>query len=272
MKDFTEKVAVITGGAAGIGRAMAEALASRGAHLVLADIDEQALSEAESDFSARGIRVLTAATDVRDRGQVLALADAVYAEFGRADIVCNNAGIAPFGASVDADPHDWEVTMGINFWGVLHGVDAFVPRMLVQGEAGHVVNTASMAGLTGMLGLGMYCASKFAVVGLSESLHRELHGRGVGVSVLCPMIVDTQIGSNSQRLLDHAMPDPQVGKEDSPNLLAGTVIPAAEVAKRVIRAVEREDLYIFTHPEQREILRRRAARQDAMFEADMWAL
>jgi short-subunit dehydrogenase len=151
-------------------------------------------------------------------------------------------------------------------------VDAFVPRMLAQGEPGHVVNTASMAGLTGMLGLGMYCASKFAVVGLTESLHRELHGRGVGVSVLCPMIVDTQIGSNSQRMLRRAMPDPQAVQETNPNLLAGSVIPVEEVAKRVVRAIEREDLYIFTHPEQREILRRRAARQDAMFEPDTWAL
>jgi short-subunit dehydrogenase len=157
--------------------------------------------------------------------------------------------------------------MGINFWGVVHGVDAFVPRLLEQGEGGHVVNTASMAGLTGMLGLGMYSASKFAVVGLTESLHRELRGQGIGVSVLCPMLVDTDIGTNSERLLYMTMPDPEAVQ----NLLTGSIIHVDDVAARVVRAIERKDLYILTHPEQREVLRRRAARQDAMFEDDKWS-
>jgi NAD(P)-dependent dehydrogenase (short-subunit alcohol dehydrogenase family) len=266
MSEFENRVAVITGGAAGIGRAMARGFASRGAHLVLADIDEPALADAKSEFADRGTEVLTIRTDVRERESVFALADATYRAFGRAHIVCNNAGVAPVGSTFGANPLDWQVTMGINFWGVVHGVDAFVPRMLEQNEGGHVVNTASMAGLTGMLGLGMYCASKFAVVGLTESLYRELRGQGVGVSLLCPMVVDTDIGVNSQRLLYQAAP------EAGQIPLQGSVIPVEDVAKRVVRAIERKDLYIFTHPEQREFLRRRAARQDAMFENDAWSI
>lgn len=270
MDAFRDRVAVVTGGAAGIGRAMARAFADRGAHLVLADIDESALADARSEFEGRGTRVLTVVTDVRERESVFALAAAVTQEFERVHIVCNNAGIAPFGSSVGADPKDWDVTMAINFWGVVHGIDAFVPKILAHGEGGHVVNTASMAGLTGMLGLGMYCASKFAVVGLTESLYRELRSRDVGVSILCPMIVATGIGENSQRMLAGAAPNAEDVKGSAPNLLQGNVISPEFVANRVTRAIERKDLYIFTHPEQREILKRRAARQDEMFADDAW--
>ena len=249
---------------------MARAFADRGAALVLADIDEAALADARSEFEDRGTRVLTVVTDVRERESVFALAETATDTFGSIHILCNNAGIAPFGACVGADPKDWEITLAVNFWGVVHGIDAFVPDMLARGEGGHVVNTASMAGLTGMLGLGMYCASKFAVVGLTESLHRELRGGDIGVSVLCPMVVDTGIGSNSQRVLARSIPDPDAVKESAPNLLAGSVISADAVAKRVVRAIDRKDFYIFTHPEQREILRRRATRQDEMFDDDEW--
>ena len=158
--------------------------------------------------------------------------------------------------------------MAINFWGVVHGVNAFLPRMLEQGEGGHIVNTASMAGMVGMLGLSLYCASKFAVVGLTESLHRELANENVGVSALCPMIVETSIGEHSRRMLDAAAP-PE-GAAAPTAALRGDVITVAEVAKRVVTGIERKDLYIYTHPEQREILKRRATRQDAMFETEKW--
>jgi NAD(P)-dependent dehydrogenase (short-subunit alcohol dehydrogenase family) len=272
MNDFKDRVAVITGGAAGIGRSMARAFASRGAHLVLADIDEPALADAEAELATGGTRLLTVPTDVRERDSVFALADATFDTFGGAHIVCNNAGIAPVGSIIGADPPDWEATMGINFWGVVHGVDAFVPRLLEQDGESHVVNTASMSGLTGMLGMGMYCASKFAVVGLTESLQRELRGRNVGVSVLCPMVVDTGIGVNSQRMLGRAAPSTDDADGSAPGALQGSVIPVEEVAERVVRAIERKDFYIFTHTEQREILRRRSDRQDAMFEDAAWSL
>jgi NAD(P)-dependent dehydrogenase (short-subunit alcohol dehydrogenase family) len=264
---FRDRVAVITGGAAGIGLAMARAFAGRGAHLVLADIDERALADAKKELAAAGGRVLGVRTDVRERASVAALADATLREFGRAHIVCNNAGIAVSGPLAEATPEQWATTLAIDFWGVVHGVDAFLPQLLAQEEGGHILNTASMAGLVGMQGLGVYCAAKFAVVGLTESLHRELRGTRVGVSVLCPMIVATEIGANSQRMLGAAAPPPaptEAGAVPPPGM-SGAVITPEAVARRVVAGIERGEFYIFTHPEQREILRRRAARQDAAF-------
>lgn len=203
---------------------------------------------------------------MRERASVAELARAALAEFGRVHLVCNNAGIAPVGALADAKPADWDTTLAVNFWGVVHGVDAFLRPLLASGDEGHILNTASMAGLVGMQGLGMYCASKFAVVGLSESLHRELQGTRVGVSVLCPMIVATPIGENTHRVLAGAPASPEAARAAGLPPTRGGVIEAAEVARRALRGIERGDLYILTHPEQREILRRRAARLDAMFE------
>jgi NAD(P)-dependent dehydrogenase (short-subunit alcohol dehydrogenase family) len=265
---FQDRVAVITGGAGGIGRALARAFAARGAGVVLADLREDGLELAEAELSASGARVLSVVTDVTRRESLFALAEATFARFGRVHIVCNNAGIAVLGPLAQATPADWEVTMATNFWSVVYGVDAFLPRLLAQGEGGHIVNTASMAGLVGMQGFGIYCASKFAVVGLSESLHRELRGSGVGVSVLCPMIVDTPIAENTRNVLrrSRAGPGEIAAPAPAPGLMKGGVISADEVAARVVTAIERDDLYVLTHPEQREILRRRAARQDAAFE------
>jgi NAD(P)-dependent dehydrogenase (short-subunit alcohol dehydrogenase family) len=271
MEAFQDRVAVITGGAGGIGRAMAEAFAARGARLVLADIDEQALAGVASALRERGTEVLTVATDVTSVASVQALSDAAWGRFGAVHVVCNNAGVAVFGDMTTMTHADWQYVMGVNFWGVVHGVEAFVPRMIAQRAGGHVVNTASMAGLVGMRWLGVYCASKFAVVGLTEGLHRELQDHGIGVSVLCPMIVETNINENSVRNRPRALRNPGEGEALPGNVqMAGGVIRPEEVARRVVRAIDRRDLYILTHPEQREILRRRAAKLDAMFEPDRW--
>ncbi len=280
MDAFRDRIAVITGGASGIGRAMADAFAERGARLVLADIDEASLAQAEKDLVARGATVLAVPTDVTRRESVCALADRAFAHYGHVHVVCNNAGIAVLGPLADATPADWDVTMAINFWGVVYGVDTFLPRLIAQAEGGHIVNTASMAGLVGMEGLGIYCASKFAVVGLSESLHRECRAHDIGVSVLCPMIVATHIAENSRRQLGRSPLGPTVSAAAAPTTasgddrggLRGGVITAREVGKRVVRGIERGDLYIFTHPEQRDILRRRSQRQDAMFEHETSSL
>jgi NAD(P)-dependent dehydrogenase (short-subunit alcohol dehydrogenase family) len=273
MDPFRGRVAVITGGGGGIGAALARAFAARGARLALADVDLAAAEAVAKSLAAGGAEAEAFAVDVTDRADVARLADAVAARFGRVHIVCNNAGVALGGQMWSAPLEDWEYTMAVNFWGVLYGVQAFVPRLLAQGEGGHIVNTASMAGLTGMSFLGMYCASKFAVVGLTESLSRELRPRGIGVSVLCPMIVETGINRNS--LARH--PDPERRKaanlappNDGAPPMRGGVIAPESVARRVVRAIERNDLYILTHPEQREILRRRAERIDAMFEPESW--
>ena len=221
--------------------------------------------------------MLTVRTDVGEAAQVQALADAAVARFGAVHLVCNNAGIAVFGHLVDATPADWEYTMRVNFWGVVHGVQTFAPRLVAQGQGGHIVNTASMAGLVGMEWLGVYCASKFAVVGLTESLHRELKPHGIGVSVLCPMIVQTDINRNSVRNRPAALRNPgdprrpsRSRRPRSPGAMQGGVIGVEEVARRVVRAIERSDLYVLTHPEQRGFLRRRAARLDRMFEPERW--
>ena len=262
---FRDRVAVITGGAGGIGFALAEAFAARGAKLALADIDEAALADRARTLEARGTEVLRVRTDVTQRASVAALADAVWARFGAAHLVCNNAGIALAGPLLEATPEDWRLTMDINFWGVVHGVDAFAPRLVGQRQGGHILNTASMAGLVGMQWLGIYCASKFAVVGLSESLRRELAPHDIGVSVLCPMIVETGIVENSLRVRGKQAPAAAAVSQPPAGAMKGGVIPAAQVAARVVQAIERNDLYVLTHPEQREFLRRRADRLDACF-------
>ncbi len=266
---FRERVAVITGGASGIGAALARAFAARGAKLVLADIDEEGLQAMQRELAGTGTPLLCVPTDVSQRASVHALADATWRRFGAAHVVCNNAGIALLGEIAKAPHEDWEYTMNVDFWGVVHGVEAFVPRLIDQHAGGHVVNTASMAGLVGMQWLGIYCAAKFAVVGLTEALHRDLKPHSIGAIVLCPMIVATNIGENSQRLRPgvERPAKPSAPSQPPASVMRGGTVTAESVAAKVLRGIERQDLYILTHPEQREILRRRAARLDAIFDA-----
>ena len=269
MDPFRDRVAVVTGGGSGIGAAMARAFAARGARLVLADLDADAMQRVEAELRAAGADAISVRTDVSKLPEVESLADTVLRRFGAVHIVCNNAGIALVGELARAPHDDWEYTMNVDFWGVVHGVEAFVPRLLEQRQGGHVLNTASMAGLVGMQWLGIYCAAKFAVVGMTEALHRELKPHGIGASVLCPMIVATNITANSQRMRPGAPPAPASSSEGQPpeGAMQGGTVTAESVAARVVRGIERKDLYVLTHPEQREILRRRAARLDAVFES-----
>src|SRR5512140_2239446 len=156
MDGFKDRVAVITGGAGGIGMAMARAFAARGARVVLADLDAAALARAVGELTASGADALGVATDVTKLESVHALADAAVRRFGAVHIVCNNAGVATFGLIANSTHRDWQFTMNVNFWGVVHGVETFVPLLLKQGTGGHIVNTASMAGLVGMQWLGIY--------------------------------------------------------------------------------------------------------------------
>jgi NAD(P)-dependent dehydrogenase (short-subunit alcohol dehydrogenase family) len=237
---------------------------------VLADLQLDAAEAVADRVRAAGAEAVAVRTDVTDRDSVRALAEETVGRLGAVHIVCNNAGVAPFGEIANATHADWEFAMNVNFWGVVHGLEAFLPRLVAQGQGGHVVNTASMAGLVGMQWLGVYCASKFAVVGLTEALQRELKPHRIGVSVLCPMIVDTDINENSVARRPQALRNPgETFVPPAAAMVGGTIAPA-EVARRVVRGIERKDLYILTHPEQREILRRRWARQDRMFEPDVW--
>ncbi len=270
MDPFRDRVAVITGGASGIGAAMAGAFGARGAKLVLADIDKPSLQAKAAEFESAGYEVLPVQTDVTKLAQVQALRDASVDRFGAVHIVCNNAGIALVGKIAEAPHKDWELTMGVNFWGVVHGVETFAPLLVEQEQGGHIVNTASMAGLVGMSWLGVYCASKFAVVGLSEAMFREMKEHDIGVSVLCPGMVETNIGPNSARTRGIELP-----KEAPPSVPAGEMkggfLRADEVAARVVRGIERRDLYILTHLSHREFIRRRAERLEAVFQDESWS-
>ena len=198
MKDFAGKVAVVTGAASGMGLAFSHKFADEGMKVVLADIESEPLSMAEAGLKAKGAEVLSVKTDVMREDAVNALADAAFERFGNVHIVCNNAGVAATAATLRSRPwesplSDWEWTFGVNFMGVLYGIRAFIPRMLENGEEGHIVNTASMAGL--LTGANPYNVSKHSVVCLTEGIYKEFKGMGakLSASVLCPGLIKTAI-------------------------------------------------------------------------------
>jgi NAD(P)-dependent dehydrogenase (short-subunit alcohol dehydrogenase family) len=198
MEQLAGRVAVVTGGASGIGRALARRFAADGMRIVLADVEAAPLVATVAELETSGATVIGVEADVSVAADVEAVRDRALAAFGAVHVVCNNAGVGG-GGIVDAPLALWEWTIGVNLMGVVHGVHTFLPLLLEQDE-GHVVNTASLAGLGGVAGLGIYCTTKFAVVGLSESLHHDLVARGsaVGVSVLCPGFVQTRIGESTR--------------------------------------------------------------------------
>jgi len=265
MENLKGKTAVVTGGASGIGRALCLAFAGEGAHVVVADIDEAGMAETAAEVKKAGTKALTVKTDVTKLASVQALAERTWSEMGGAHVVCNNAGVAIHGSLESATHHDWEWVLAVNLWGVIHGVEAFVPRLIAQKQPGHIVNTASMAGLIASQGLGVYNTSKYAVVGLSETLHKDLRPHGIGVSILCPMGVSTNIRT-SERNRPADLQNPK-GPEDNDWLrLIGRYLEPEDVAGRVLRAVKSNRLYVITHEEAREPLRRRFERMDKAFE------
>jgi len=267
MDELSGKVAVITGGASGIGFASATALAREGTKLVLADVEEAALDAAVGKLRAGGGDAVGVPTDVTDRAAVEALADAAWKHFGRADIVFNNAGVAVAGPVTGMTHEDWRWVIDVDLWGVIHGVETFVPRLVEQGEGGHVLATASFAGLVPNIGLGAYCVAKYGVVALMEVLHRELRGHGIGASVLCPMRVRTNIdASGRNRQADYGGPEAQHYPKIEDGQMAGRVIDVEEVAALVVKGIRRNQLYLLPHAESREMIRRRFERIDRAFE------
>jgi len=245
------KTAVITGGASGIGLATAKRLAASNMNLVLGDIEEAPLKKAVADLTSKGANVIGVATDVTIEENVIALRDAATSAFGGAHLVFNNAGVAA-GAAIGTPTKVWKWVLDVDLYGVIYGLNAFLPLFLEQNE-GHVVNTASLAGLGGAPGMGPYCAAKFAVVGLSESLFQELmlSGANVGVSVLCPGFVRTRIhesGRNMPRELVSFNEDPtnkMIADMASQAVNAG--IDAADVASAVENAVRTNTFWILPH-------------------------
>ena len=270
MEHLSAKVAVITGGASGIGFTTARRLASRGVRLVLADIEESALDRAVTELAAAGAAVEGVVCDVGDLKAVQHLADTAFEKMGAVHIVFHNAGVAVGGPIAEMKHSDWEWTMRVNVWGPVHGVEAFTQRMIAQGQGGHMLFTASFAGLVPNVGLGPYCVSKYGVVALAEVLRRELRAHDIGVSVLCPMRVATNIGHSERNRPDElggpeASPPVLDQGEDNQNL-AGRVLDVDDVAAQVVDAVVANRLYILPHEESRTPIRRRFERIDQTFE------
>jgi NAD(P)-dependent dehydrogenase (short-subunit alcohol dehydrogenase family) len=259
MKDFKGKVAVVTGAANGIGRAIADVCAREGMRVVLADINKEDLARAESELAKAGATVLAVQTDVSKAEDVEELARRTYDAFGGVHLLFNNAGVMTTGTVWENTLSDWRWVLGVNLWGVIHGVRTFVPLMLGQGTEGHIVNTASMRGLSRASSNGVYCVSKHGVVALTETLYYELAQRDaeIKVSVLCPGAINTKIVDvPERRLIEHQNVPGERGmtSEDEETLRelrhgTRTGMSPQAVADKVFDAIRDEKFYIITQPE-----------------------
>ena len=256
MQELQGKVAVVTGGASGIGLALSRRFAGEGMKVVVADVEEQALEEATGKLRADGADVSGVVCDVTDAGAVQSLADQVMAMHGAVHVVCNNAGVGGGGLSWEAPLETWQWVIGVNMWGVVHGIRAFVP-LLLQQEEGHIVNTASVAGLVAAPFMGPYNASKHAVVGLSETLHHELTfiGANVKVSVLCPGWVNTRIADSERNRPAHLAAPVGPGEGSAQETTMRDMLQAMleqgmstdEVAGKVLDAIRDQQFWVLTH-------------------------
>ncbi|HEU4777757.1 MAG TPA: SDR family oxidoreductase [Telluria sp.] len=261
MKNFNDKVAVITGGASGLGREFALKAAELGMKLVLADVQQDALDATQAELEAKGATVLAMICDVRHGDEVQALADATMAKFGALHLVFNNAGVGSAGLIWENSVKDWEWVLGVNLWGVIHGVRVFTKLMLESAARdpsyeGHIVNTASMAGLLNAPTMGVYNVSKHAVVSLSETLYHDLQlvEAPIGASVLCPYFVPTGISqSHRNRPADVAMTgaataSQKVAQAMTVKAVESGKVSAAEVAQITFDAIRDNQFYIYSHP------------------------
>jgi NAD(P)-dependent dehydrogenase (short-subunit alcohol dehydrogenase family) len=273
MDDLRGKVAVVTGGASGIGRALATAFAVEGMKVVLADLDEVRMREVEADLAERGAEVLPVLCDTSLEASVNDLARVTLERFGAAHVLCNNAGVIGKGDAWRGPMSVWDWVVSINLYGVIHGIRAFLPIMEDQGE-GHIVNTASMAGLVALPGAAPYNVTKSGVVALSEGLFVELKANGspVRVSALCPGFVKTNLAAG-QRWADRHGAEPEPSQNPMAQLMDVALaqgieggIDAADVAAQVVDAIRAERFWVLTHPEMREApverMRRAAAQEN----------
>jgi NAD(P)-dependent dehydrogenase (short-subunit alcohol dehydrogenase family) len=261
-------VAVVTGAGSGIGAALATAFGAAGGRVVLADVEEGALEGVRAGLSADGVEVLAVPTDVSDADAVAHLARATVERFGRVDVLCNNAGVSTFNLLADQTMVDWRWVLGVNLWGVVHGVQTFVPIMRAQGTPAHIVNTSSIAGLwSGIPFIGPYAVSKVGVVSLSETLQGELRAEQspIGVSVLCPSSVGTNVMEAERNR------PPSLGVEQRTDVAENVRLmirdglfgsdgqTPAEVAAKTLDAIRRDRFWIITHASARATLEARFA-------------
>lgn len=271
MKEFKGRVAVITGGASGIGFGLAERFSAEGMKVVLADVEQSALTRAAAAIKDKGGIALPVLTDVSSYDSVEALAEKTYAEFGAVHVLCNNAGVSSQEGRIwEASIQDWQWIVGVNLFGTAHGIHAFVPRMLAGGEEGYVVNTASTAGLTSEPagpGINIYGTTKHAVIRMSEGLHHDLRAVGsrIHVSVLCPHIVATRILESERNRPGHLANnlDPAVAAQQAAARaemiprFQQIGMPLSQVIDTVMEAIQNERFYILTHPKIKDSVRRR---------------
>jgi NAD(P)-dependent dehydrogenase (short-subunit alcohol dehydrogenase family) len=272
MKDFEGKVAVVTGAASGIGWGLAERCAEEGMKVVLADIEEPALKEAENTLKKRGTDVVTVLTDISRFNDVENLAQKTLDAFGCVHLLFNNAGVHSQNTIWESSLKDWEWTIGVNLWGVIHGIKAFVPIMIKQQTECHIVNSASLSGLIAGALEGTYRVTKHAIVSLSETLYIELKltGTNIGVSVLCPGFVRTRILENAQNRAEELKIPPVQREMTLEEQVSAKLIneyyqngiqsgmPPRECARLVFEAIREDRFYIITHPAEsyRQIQRR----------------
>ncbi|GAC1396180.1 MAG: SDR family NAD(P)-dependent oxidoreductase [Mycobacterium sp.] len=301
MESFEGRAAVITGGANGIGYATASEFARRGARVLLGDIDQNALDNAVAHLRADGVEAHGVLCDVRKLDDVSRLADAAFDEFGDVDVVFNNAGIAYAGPIVQTGHDDWRFVIDVDLWGPIHGVEAFLPRLIAQGDrareerkdhrareerkdhrareerrdhSSHMVFTSSFAGLIPNVGLGPYCVAKYGVVALAETLAREVRPSGIGVSVLCPMIVETNLLANTERVRSADYGPAPTSEPETVSQLASaptddSVLNVEDVARLTADAILANRLYVLPHRAARDSIKRRFERIDRTFDEQL---
>ena len=259
MKEVTGKTAFITGGASGIGLGIAKVLAETGSKIVIADLRQDHIDEAMAFFSGKGQSVHSIVIDVTDRNAMTRAAAEAEDVFGPIHILCNNAGINIIGPTDQAGYEDWDWLLSVNLGGVINGLVTFIPRIKAHGQGGHIVNTSSIAGIVAGPGNGIYAATKFAIRGLSESLRYDLAPYGIGVSVLCPGTVATNLHESEENRPDRFLGEYNDAKREK-RAMTGTifkrVLPTGmdpvEVGEKVLRGIRNNDFYIMPHPEFKE--------------------